>query len=49
MADDMYLSGDGVDGILNILEENDNIHKDFEQAIADVSTRLLAIRKMFVL
>ena len=49
MADDMCLSGDDVDAILNILEENENIQEDFEQAIADVSTRLLAIRKMFVL
>ena len=29
MADDMYLSGDDVDAISNILEENENIQEDF--------------------
>lgn len=51
MADDTYsvLSGDDVDAILTILEENENIQEEFEQAIADVSTRLFKIRKILFL
>ena len=32
------VSGDDFDEVLNILEENEKVQDEFEQAIADVST-----------
>jgi hypothetical protein len=33
------VSGDDFDEVLNILEENEKVQDEFEQAIADVSTQ----------
>lgn len=51
MADshDIYFSGDDFDAILNILDENEDIQEEFEQAVTDVSIRLLQIRQSFAL
>ena len=35
----MAVSGDDFDEVLNILEENEKVQDEFEQAIADVSTQ----------
>ena len=38
--EDSVVFGDDFDEILNILEENEKVQKEFERAIADVSTQL---------
>ena len=44
-ADKYVMSGEDLDEILNILDENEELEEQFEQAVADVSTQSLKCRK----